>query len=160
MNRRRIALATVAAACVQGLAGCALPPVDAARPGWNGRLSVRIDSDPPQSFSAGFELQGDALQGRLALFSPLGSTLAELLWAPDSARLLSSGQDRTFQSLDALTRDAVGTALPVAALFAWLRGQPADFAPWQVSVEDRRAGRLQARRALPAPAVEMRLILD
>ena len=26
MNRRRIALATVAAACVQGLAGCALPP--------------------------------------------------------------------------------------------------------------------------------------
>lgn len=160
MNRRQIALATFAAACAHALAGCALRPVDVTGPAWNGRLSVRIDRDPPQNFSAGFELQGDALRGRLALFTPLGSTIAELRWSPESAHLLANGQDRTFTSLDALTQDAVGTSLPIAALFDWLRGQPADFAEWQVSVQDRGTGRLLARRTLPAPPVEMRLILD
>ena len=160
MNGRRLALATLAAACVQGLAGCAVRPADASGQAWGGRLSVRFDQDPPQTFSAGFELQGDALRGHLALFSPLGSTLAELRWTPESAHLMSNGQERVFRSLDALTADAVGTALPVAAIFDWLRGQSADFAPWQVLLQDRGAGRLQARRPVPEPAVEMRLILD
>lgn len=49
---------------------------------WQGRLSVTVQSDPPRNMSAGFSLEGDARQGELNLFSPLGTTLATLQWTP------------------------------------------------------------------------------
>ena len=69
-------------------AGCASPPsapplsasaTDQASSGpWSGRLSLQVDSEPPQGFHAGFELLGNAQTGELRLFSPLGSALAKL----------------------------------------------------------------------------------
>ncbi len=36
-------------------------------------MSVRVESDPVQSFSAGFELRGNLRQGSLSLYSPLAA---------------------------------------------------------------------------------------
>ena len=70
-------------------AGCASPPsapllsasaTDQTSSGpWSGRLSLQVDSEPPQGFHAGFELLGNAQTGELRLFSPLGSALASLM---------------------------------------------------------------------------------
>ena len=55
---------------------------------WQGRLSVTVQSDPPRNMSAGFSLDGDARQGELNLFSPLGTTLATLQWNPATTQWL------------------------------------------------------------------------
>ena len=96
------------------MAGCAQIPRVESQNGiesqfWRGRLGLRVESDPPQSFSAGFELSGDADQGALRLFSPLGTTLADLRWSPQSATLSNNGETRQFESLDALATQATGT---------------------------------------------------
>jgi outer membrane lipoprotein LolB len=103
------------------LAGCANPPRVIQTPGqpvtqWNGRLALRIDADPVQSFSAGFELKGNAQAGELSLYSPLGATVAKMAWAPGDARLRWDGKERSFDSMDALTLQAIGTELQVASL--------------------------------------------
>ena len=76
------------------LTACATPQ-RTALPGetnWNGRLSVRVDSDPPQSFTAGFDLRGSPQTGELQLNSPLGNTLATVLWSPQGAELRQGEQ--------------------------------------------------------------------
>ena len=162
MTTRRIA-GCLALLCALALAGCATPvpgPTASASGHWFGRLSVRVDAEPVQSFAAGFELVGDAAQGRLSLQSPFGATLAELTWSPQAARLQAEGTQQSFASLDALTRHVVGTELPIAGIFSWLRGEPADFSPWIADGQQRESGRLIARRQFPLPVVEMRLILE
>lgn len=119
-----------------------------------------MDTEPVQSFAAGFELAGDADKGRLSLQSPFGATLAELTWTPTAAQLQAEGKLQSFASLDALTRHVVGTELPVTGIFSWLRGEPADFSPWVSDGQQRQGGRLIARRSFPLPVVEMRLILE
>ena len=49
------------------LAGCAVPlkPDDPANPQagpWSGRLALQVQDQPDQSFSAGFELRGQAIR--------------------------------------------------------------------------------------------------
>jgi outer membrane lipoprotein LolB len=144
------------------LGACATPSHEAGQAGgsWSGRLSLHVDSDPVQSFSAGFDLQGDAHTGHLSLFSPLGATVAQLNWSPSDARLRSEGKEQTFDSLAALTRHAVGTELPIAGLFSWLSGQPVTPDGWVADLRNRNNGKLVARRVNPAPAIELRLILE
>jgi outer membrane lipoprotein LolB len=147
------------------LAGCAQPPLaktPAAQetPSWRGRLALRLESQEPKAFYAGFELTGDARRGELIFFNPLGNALASLRWTPDSAILRDDGQTRRFDSLDALTTEATGTALPITALFQWLDGQPAAAAGWQADLSQLAQGRLLARRTQPEPVAELRLILE
>ena len=148
------------------IAGCAHPARtpglnDAEIPAWTGRLSLSVQSEPAQSFSAGFELQGNAGNGRLMLFSPLGSTLAQVSWTEQAALLESGQQRRSFDSLDALMQQLTGAPLPVGALFEWLGGRQADVPGWQANlsrvVPD---GRLQALRLTPPPLAELRIVLD
>ncbi len=113
-----------------------------------------------QAFAANFELQGSATAGRLTFTSPLGSTLARLQWDADSAMLLTSGAPQRFASLDALTREATGAELPVAALFAWLRGEQATAPDWESDLSELPDGRLQARRLAPQVPVDLKIILD
>jgi len=143
------------------LAGCATTGgnVDPQTGPWSGRLSLRVDSEPPQSFSAAFELAGDAGRGELRLFSPFGSTLAELRWQPADAVLLQGGGERHFESVDRLLEQATGAPLSAQALFDWLRGQSAEVAGWQADLSQWPQGRLSARRQTP-PAAELRLVLD
>lgn len=158
----RLARAAWLLAVVLSLGACATATRDPgqAEDAWAGRLSVRVESDPVQSFAAGFDLQGNAQSGRLSLYSPLGSTVANLSWSPQQAHLHAGGKDQRFDSLDALTRHAMGAELPIAGIFSWLAGKPANPVGWTVELQDRAAGRLVARRFSPAPVVELRLILD
>jgi outer membrane lipoprotein LolB len=142
-----------------------------------GRLSVSVAAGggaPARSFSAAFELHGSAEAGRLDLSTPLGSMLAQARWAPSRVTLTTPQGDTEFPDLDALTREALGESLPVAALFDWLQGRPWSGAPsvpaappalgfeqlgWGVSLARFDEGLVSARRDSPPP-VSVRIKLD
>src|SRR5450830_444762 len=75
----RRALLVAGGAALLWLAGCAQLSGGAPGPkssgSWTGRMSLRIDSEPVQTFSALFELRGSAEAGDLTLTTPIGSTL-------------------------------------------------------------------------------------
>lgn len=128
---------------------------------WQGRMAIKVLGTPPQSFASSFELDGQGDAGRLTLLSPLGTTVAQMHWAPGLAQLRQGSEVRDFASLDDLALQATGTALPVAALFDWLHGTPTPAPGWEVELEQLPEGRLQARRqADTAPAVELRILLE
>jgi outer membrane lipoprotein LolB len=144
------------------LSACATPrPV--ALPGeeaWSGRLSLNVDSTPPQSFSSAFDLRGAPAAGELQLSSPLGNTLATVVWTPQSAELRQGGQVTRRGSLDELTTELSGTAVPVAALFGWLRGVQGDVPGWQADLSRQAEGRVTARRSTPLPTAELRVVFQ
>ncbi len=159
-------------------AGCAnVPKVDATDvQALSGRLSVRVEATPDsaaRSLSAAFELRGDRQRGQLDLATPLGSVLAQARWAPGSVVLATPGNERSFADLDALTREALGEAVPVEALFDWLRGRPWAGAPsvpnpsapgfsqlgWSVDLARFDEAWVVAQRSAP-PAVLVRARLD
>ncbi|MFM1906468.1 MAG: hypothetical protein RLZZ591_145 [Pseudomonadota bacterium] len=145
------------------LSACAQKPINPLLAGstfWQGRLAIRILSEPVQSNTVAFELRGNADQGSLTLLTPLGSTAAALQWAPGLAELNAQGQVRQFESLQALLVHAIGTELPVSALFAWLAGEKASAPGWQADLQALPEGRLTARRASPSPVVELRVALE
>jgi outer membrane lipoprotein LolB len=122
---------------------------------------VQVDQAPEQSFSAAFELKGNATSGELSLFSPLGSTLAVLRWSPGSAILNTGSETRRFESLETLVGQATGTPIPVAALFDWLDGVATPVPGWQADLSQLEpAGRIHARRSAPTPVVDLRVALD
>jgi outer membrane lipoprotein LolB len=165
VNRGRRSASALLACVTLVLAGCAVPlrpPVGLIGDTgpWSGRLALQVEESQSQSFSAGFELKGKAEAGELALFSPLGGTLALLQWAPGQATLRSNGQTRQFSSLDSLAAQVTGTPLPIAALFDWLAGSNTPVAGWQADLSQLREGRLQAKRVEPKPAADLRVVLD
>ncbi|TNF61771.1 MAG: outer membrane lipoprotein LolB [Burkholderiales bacterium] len=142
------------------LAGCAaparLPPADGA--GWHGRLALQVDSDPPQAYSGGFELRGSPVAGELQLSSPLGQTLAQVRWDPSGAELRQGQRLTRRGSLEDLTQDLSGTALPVAAMFDWLAGRDTRADGWEADLSRHAEGRITARRIQPPPSAQLRLI--
>ena len=159
------------------IAGCAYPTRargqnDAEIALWRGRLALRVAPAAPlaqgesgaqpqaQSFSASFELTGNAQAGELLLFSPLGTTLAELNWTAQTASLRTNGETRSFNSLAELLKQATGTEIPVASLFAWLAGENLATPGWLADVSQHSLGRVVARRSDPLPAVELRLVVE
>ena len=71
------------------IAGCAhRTGANAAFPAeaqWNGRLALKVQTEPPQAFSADFELGGNPQSGLLMFFTPLGTTAARLPFTRTSA---------------------------------------------------------------------------
>lgn len=128
--------------------------------GWSGRLSVQVDSVPPQSFAAGFDLTGSPESGELSLTSPLGTTLATLVWSPGLAELRQGQQITRRASLTELTAELSGTTLPVPALFAWLGGQPRSADGWEADLTRHAEGRITARRSSPLPIAELRIVFQ
>ena len=162
LPRRRLVLTGMAALL---LAACAQPPLPAggAPDHWSGRLAVQVEEHanvPPQSFSAGFELKGTPNAGELTLFNPLGNTLARLEWSPGHALLLNGQERRQSASLQALVLELVGSDLPIAALFGWLKGEAVQAAGWQADLGALDSGRLAATRHTPAPQTTLRIILS
>ena len=160
-NGRRRVLA-LALASVLLAAGCATPrmtPMDA-NAYWSGRMAIQVLKDPPESLSAGFELQGSALAGEMVLLSPIGTTLARLEWTPQGARLTQGQQQVDSPSLQRLGARLTGTELPIAALFEWLAGRPAEAPGWQVDLTAHAQGRINAERREPSPAAVLRIALD
>jgi outer membrane lipoprotein LolB len=113
-----------------------------------------------QSFSAAFELLGEPEHGELQFFTPLGSTMADIHWAPGGAVLKARGESRKFSDLAQLIEEVLGTDVPVTALFAWLAGQTLEADGWQVDLSQRTQGKILARRLSPAPQAELRVILE
>jgi len=162
VNRRAFHGLAVSAAA-WAVAGCATPqPPAGAAPGtyWSGRLALQVPEQQSQSFSAGFELQGSASAGRLALLTPVGSTLAELAWQPGAATLRARGQTQQFASVDAVAAEVTGTAIPVTALFDWLSGINTPVPGWRADLSELGRGRLRAQRLAPAPGADLRIVLD
>lgn len=179
MKRRAASLrAALSAGFGTLLVGCAsLPPLPGETPWTTGRLSVRIDAQAEraaQSVSAGFELRGDSQGGELRLNSPLGTRLATARWSPGVALLDDGSGERAYDSLVALSQQALGEALPLEALPAWLSGRPWPGTPhntdvagltgfeqlgWQVDLARRSEGWIELRRSGP-PAVRVRVKLD
>jgi outer membrane lipoprotein LolB len=147
------------------LGGCATPvvphaPTAARQSVWTGRMALHVDGKSNQSFSASFELRGSAKQGNLTLYTPLGSTLALLSWAPGAATLRTNGETRRFDSVEALAAEATGTPIPVAALFDWLSGVATNVPGWQADLGQLAQGRLHAKRVEPPPAADLRVAFD
>jgi outer membrane lipoprotein LolB len=148
------------------LTACATPPkpsgpVDMVNGPWNGRLVLQVEDKPSESFVAGFELKGDAKTGELALFSPLGGMLALLNWEPGKALLKTAGESsREFPSVEALTAHVTGAAIPMAALFDWLRGRETRVPGWRTDLTQLHQGRLSAKRLEPRPETDLRLVLE
>jgi outer membrane lipoprotein LolB len=157
------------------LAGCAGTPPAPGDAAWTtGRLSVRIDADgqrAAQSVSAAFELRGDGRGGELRLNSPLGTRVATARWAPGLALLDDGLGEQAYDSLAALSQQALGEALPLEALPDWLTGRPWPGAAhaigpggfeqlgWQVDLSRRAEGWIEMHRSSP-PAVRVRVKLD
>jgi outer membrane lipoprotein LolB len=172
----RVAAPAAAVLLAAGCASVALPPI--AGDTLSGRLALRVEaygSEAPRAFSAAFDLRGDARVGALGLSTPLGSMLAEARWSPSEVVLTTPQGRRSFQSLDALTREALGESVPIEAWFDWLRGRPWPGAPsaasttlpngfeqlgWSVDLAAFGAGTVAATRAAPAPVVTVRIRLD
>jgi outer membrane lipoprotein LolB len=166
-RRRKILLSGLCAATF-GVTGCALAPkvsdLDSTSSIWRGRLAVRVEADETNrlghSLTAGFELTGNAIEGGLTLYTPIGGTAAVLAWSKIDATLLSQSERRHFPSLKALIEQAIGTDIPVDALFAWLAGTNASAEGWTVDVTDHHNGRITATRTNPGPATELRVVLE
>ncbi len=143
-----------------------------------GRMSVQVaatEAEPAHSLSALFELSGTPQRGRLDMNTPLGSTVARARWSPEAVVLDTPQGQTRHATLEEMTRAVVGEALPVSALFDWLRGrpwpgavsvsamapQPAGFSQlgWQVDLSRFDEARLVASRA-SAPTVTVRVKLD
>lgn len=177
---RRILLGFASLMLATWLSACSsVPTVDKSSPNegpqYNGRLALKVAPDgprPAQSLSAQFELAGTEQRGHLTLFTPLGTVLAHATWTPERVQLLSSEGTRSFASLSALSAEALGEPLPLAALLYWMGGKPWPGAlalandggfsqlGWQVDLAALNTqGLLEARRDA-APAVQLRARLE
>ena len=128
---------------------------------WAGRISLQVQGEAAQSFSASFELRGQPERGDLTLISPIGNVLGVLRWAPGEAVLDSGGGNvQRFASVDELMAQATGAAVPLDALFAWLQGQPANVKGWTADLSRHGEGRIVAKRSDPPPQADLRVVLD
>ncbi|MEH0167849.1 outer membrane lipoprotein LolB [Paucibacter sp. JuS9] len=130
---RRLLVAALAAA----LTACASIsdksqplPVQADAMQFSGKLSVKVTGSD-QGGSGSFDLQGTPRAGLLELSTPLGQLIARTRWDGESVLMQTPKEQRRYPDLDTLTQDLLGEAIPVAALFDWLRGRPWPDAPSQ-----------------------------
>ena len=123
-------------------------------------MALVVEGDAGQSFSAMFVLEGTPARGDLTLSTPLGTVLAALHWSPGRAELRAPQGDRSADSLEALLAESLGSAIPVEALFAWLRGDALAAAGWQADLSQIDAGRIAAARSQPLPRATLRIALD
>lgn len=138
----------------------------------SGRLSVQATGSSGRAAggNAGFELAGNPTAGQLELSTPLGSLMARARWREGSVLLQTPDSERSFDDLDALTRELLGEAIPVAALFDWLQGRPWPQAPsrplpsgsgsagfeqlsWRVDLTQREQGLIVATRLSEPPVI-------
>lgn len=172
----RLIRRAVIAAAAGWLAACATP--GPREPDLlSGRLAVQVaatNDTAARGFSGSFELRGDARRGSLELGGPLGAAAVRAQWSEDRISWDDGRQRRTVDSLETLSREALGEELPLAALFDWLRARPwpgattlprADGVPgfrqlgWSIDNGQAAEGLLVAERAT-APRITLRIRLD
>jgi len=175
-----------AGALALALAACATHPPPLAGVVYTGKLAVRSEAAGDQaarSDSGQFELSGSPSEGQLVLTSPIGVAVARASWShpagihgePGQIELEANGRTLRFDSLDAMTQEAIGQRLPLAAMFDWLAGRPWPGAPatrapdggsfeqlgWHVDLASFAPSQLiVADRTAPPPALHVRVKLD
>ncbi len=125
-----------------------------------GRLALTVHTEPVQSVAAGFDLRGSPDAGSLLLTSPLGNAVARVVWSETDAEWRQGDRVIKKRNLEELATELGGTALPVAALFAWLNGTALEIDGWQADLSRHADGRITARRTHPLPSAELRLVLQ
>lgn len=179
--RRRNIVRVAPALALLAFGGCAAPRLASPTAAvgtvqLSGRLSlVSGPSDAQKALYGGFrlELRGEDA-GEFEVFSPLGQMLARARWSAGQASLDDGRQTQTYPSFTAMTRAALGVALPQAALQDWVRGQPASGLPvrplpdggfeqlgWQVQPvwRDGQLAQLRAQRQGADPA-QLRMVIE
>ena len=189
MRRRQFHLGALAVLGATALAGCSSVPRAAGAhaaalaqaPRLTGKFGLIVPAGPGgqprgQNVNASFELLGDPRRGQLEMSTPMGSLVARVSWQPGSAWVKTPDGDRAYDDIDALTQELLGEALPVQALFDWLRGRPWPQAPsraadgtgfqqlgWQVDLRRFGDQLISAQRLNPngsEPLATLRLKLD
>jgi outer membrane lipoprotein LolB len=127
---------------------------------WQGRLALRIDGPAPQSLQAHFELATGQQRGQLRLSSPLGTTLAEIVWQPGQAQLLENGRIHHAQAPEQLLEHITGQSWPMSAWQAWLQGENQQVPGWELDLTEHAQGKLTARRTAPSPTLQLRLVFE
>lgn len=170
------------AACTQAPLLPPLPPLSAlpsqilAHTEWSGRWVLKLGDEGAPSFSAGFELQGNAARGRLLLLSPFGTVLAQIDWEPHQAQLHTGDQVRQFSSLEALLENlenlqplqplqplesTAKIPIPVAALFDWLAGTPTvTTTGWEADLTAIGQGKMTAVRSTSGSQATLHIQLE
>ena len=90
----------------------------------SGRLSVSYQQQgKAQSLQGKFTWDQTVNTTSIALFTPLGQTIAQIMIEPDRAMLQQTGEAlRIANDVNALISDALGWPLPVHGLKEWLQG--------------------------------------
>jgi outer membrane lipoprotein LolB len=93
----------------------------------DGRISARRGND---GVAGRFSWTHEGARDEIVLTTPLGQTIARLYGDPGGVRAdTSDGRQLRARDWDQLTSEALGIALPVGGLSAWLRGLPRQGAP-------------------------------
>jgi len=181
MRRAASILALLAGAALSACAVLAPPPPAAQAPfDIVGRVAVNFEG---RAFSSNLRWQHAAGRGEVWLLSPLGQTVAHIASDPDGATLTAADrQQYRAESVEALTRQALGWELPLSRLTWWVRGEPVPGTPptgvkrdeqsrlvalaqdgWQIAFTNYPPGEqggLPRRLDLKSGAQEIRLLID
>jgi outer membrane lipoprotein LolB len=132
---------------------------------WAGRLSIQIETDPVQQTSVGFEIRGNPSAGQLELTTPLGTKAAQVNWQTEPVSFASVQSQRgrdLYPSLAVALEELTGAAIPIDALFGWLRGESQSPATvgWTIDLSRYPQGRILAMREQPLPRLRLRIALE
>lgn len=144
-----------------------------------GQLSIKLQAwndTPAKGVSLGFFFLGTRDAGQLDLMTPLGSQMARLAWQQSRVTLTDTQGEQQFDSLDALSEQTLGEALPLRALVDWMQGKPCQDLPyasedsagvfsqagWRVDTSHLTDGKLTVQRAasLSQRGVMVKIFLD
>lgn len=125
--RSRALAAWLAAALLAACVTVSLAPRDPKPFDLLGRVLVAYDGG---AFTANVRWEHSADQDEIWLMTPTGQTLAHIVDTEQGATLTRADQQQyRAGSVEALTRKALGWALPLGLLQYWVRGTPAPGAP-------------------------------
>lgn len=155
--------------------GTEVPP----RLSLQGQLSIKLfawQSLPAKGLSLGFFFSGHTDQGLLDLMTPLGTLMAQVGWQADQAWVVTQDGRQAYATLDELSHQTLGEALPLRSLVHWMQGQPDpaqastatddpwvfEQAGWRIDAREHAEQRIQATRSASEQqrAIHIKVYLD
>ncbi|MSQ56320.1 MAG: hypothetical protein EXR35_02060 [Limnohabitans sp.] len=125
-----------------------------------GRLSLQIDSAPPQVLFAPFEMRGNALKGQIDIYSPFGSILAQAIWDSEQALLINGQRRQVFANMNDLGQKLLSTpiSLPEVIQFYQSKSSTPVLNGWVAKRET--PDRLVLDRHTPLPHIQLKIQID
>jgi outer membrane lipoprotein LolB len=144
---------------------------------WSGKINITLETTPTQSFTADFDLFGNAQSGEIQLYSSMGTTLALAKWDENGGELtLNNKTSQHFDSLQEMTTKLTGVGFPLQSVFSWLKGN--ELTPplgWELIVDSKHLGaegkkapklqttsteHLNMQRLSPTPRAQLHLWIE